>query len=107
MAEVPFTYLDDYIIENITLAEQDKLADATGLDGADLFIEGVLNDTAVYSLPTDYVADDGETYKYLVLGYVYATPNSNSLYAQYTNHDYVYDKWEESQLAQEVQYEEK
>lgn len=101
MTEVPFTHPDDYIIEDISLAEQDELAHATGLDGADLFIEGVLNDTTVYDLPSDYVADNGENYKYLILGHVYATPNSNRLYAQYTNHDDVFDKWESIQNEQD------
>ena len=103
MAEVPFTHPDDYIIEDISLAEQDELAHVTGLDGADLFIEGVLNDTTVYVLPDGYIADDGKNYKYLVLGHVYATPNSNRFYAQYTNHDDVYSEWEDILEWQDIQ----
>lgn len=101
MTEVPFTHPDDYIIEDISLAEQDEFAHTAGLDGADLFIEGVLNDTTVCVLPAGHVANDGKNYKYLILGHVYATPNSNRLYAQYTNHDDVFDQWETIQNEQE------
>lgn len=103
MTEIPFAQENDYIIEDISLAEQDKIVQDNNLEFPDLFIEGVLNDTTAYVLPNNFTAEDGNVYKFLILGYVYATPNSNMLYAHYTNHQDVYEKWAE---IQDEQYEE-
>ena len=93
MSEVAFGHLDDHIIDDLTLAEQEQIAADLGLDTPDIFIPGVLNDISVYDLPAGFTLD-GEPYTYLVLGHRYATPNSNTLYAQYTRHDDVFEKWE-------------
>ena len=100
MTEVPFAHNDDYIINDISLAEQDAIVHDNNFEFADLIIEGVLNDTTVYVLPDNFTADDGNTYDFLVLGHTYATPNSNTLYAHYTNHQDVYEKWAEIQDEQ-------
>lgn len=103
MAEIPFAHEDDYIIEDVSLAVQDKFVRGNNLEAPDLFIEGVLNDTTVYVLPDNYVAGNGYPYKFLILGHVYATPNSNMLYIHYTNHESTYEKWAD---IQDEQYEE-
>ena len=103
MTRIPYTHEDDYIIDNISLAKQDEIVQDNNLEHPDLIIEGALNDTTVYVLPNNFTAADGNTYKFLVLGHVYATPNSNTLYAHYTNHQGVYEKWAD---IQDGQYEE-
>lgn len=93
MKNIPYTHEDDYIINDISLAEQDAIVHDNNLEYPDLIIEGVLNDTTVYVLPNNFTANDGNTYKFLVLGHVYVTSNSNTLYAHYTNHETVYENW--------------
>lgn len=100
MTEVPFAHNDDYIINDISLAEQDAIVYDNNLEHPDIIIEGVLNDTTVYVLPDNFTAGNGNTYDFLVLGHTYATPNSNTLYAHYTNHQDVYEKWAEIQDEQ-------
>lgn len=93
MSEVAFEHPDDHIVDDLTLAEQEQIAADLGLEIPDVFIAGALNDISVYVLPAGFTLD-GEPYSYLVLGHRYATPNSNTLYAQYTRHDDVFEGWE-------------
>lgn len=99
MTEVAFAHPDDHIVDDLSLEDQARIAEELGLDSPDLFIEGVLNDILVYVLPEGF-ALDGESYQYLVLGHRFATANSNTLYAQYTRHEDVYENWERIQSEQ-------
>lgn len=90
--QIPFTHEDDYITTPVTLSDQEKFRTTNKLEIAHAYVQGPLNDTAVYELPEGFKFN-GEEYKYAILGATFATPNSDTLYIQLTNHEEVLDKW--------------
>lgn len=71
--QIPFTHEDDYITAPVTLADQEKFRTENKLEIAHAYVQGPLNDTAVYELPGSFT-HEGEPYRYVVLGAVFDTP---------------------------------
>lgn len=90
--QIPFTHEDDCITAPVTLADQEKFRTENKLEIAHAYVQGPLNDTAVYELPGGFT-HEGEPYRYVVLGAVFDTPWSDVIYIQLTNHEDVLDKW--------------
>lgn len=80
---------DDYIIEDISLKEQNRLASDATLEFR--IEDDSRNDTIILC---DATAPNGETYKYLVASYATYDDYSTSLFAQYTNSEKVYACWQ-------------
>lgn len=90
--KVPFVHEDDLVISPVTLDDQEKFRKENNLEIAHAYVQGPLNDTAVYELPEGFI-HDGKSYRYVVLGAVFDTPWSDMIYIQLTNHEEVLDKW--------------
>lgn len=90
--QIPFTHEDDFIVAPVTLEDQEKFRTENNLEIAHAYVQGPLNDTAVYELPEGFKAN-GKPYRYVVLGATFDTPWSDIIYIQLTNHEEVLDKW--------------
>lgn len=83
-------YLDSQVREL-----EDEFAQAGHI--ADFVIEGVLDDTLVYSAAEGdpFISPSGREFAFAIFGIYNIRPYDNDLYVQFTNSEQTYDDWED------------